>query len=629
MKLKRKLSPRIIKLELCKGKFSHHKVYSDGNVKEFSNRSDALISKSENDKEASQILHKGNKTKSISDLIYEDEVSTEDMDDSDINKLDTTNIKHKYQPGRPSILIKETCSKKFGVKFNTIADQLDEEYIKRLDFMRKVYNVVIKSKFITGGPKIEGNDEMMPSDSDEEEMAENNRHRKMKLGEAAEDSGEEEDDKFLKPHMKNQPTKEELIKLQKREEFIDENYGYFKEGTYVRVEVEIEKKLACIMEPEKVVTLCAIEKREEQFGYMRVKIKKHRWYPHILKNKDPLIFSIGWRRFQSVPVFTTEDQNERTRMLKYTPKFGFCYGVFYGPLYPLTTSFICIQRLDDKASHFRIAANGVIIEQNQNFRVMKKLKLIGEPYKIHKNTAFIKKMFSSSLEVSRYEGAKLQTVSGIRGQIKKAVATGVQDGCFRATFEDKLKKSDIIFCKTWYQVDIPKFYNPLYSYGNTRLLKITSEIRKDKDIDLKFPKDSQYIMREEEEKLKQLRDERVSMPLHVPKHISSNLPFKAKMKVNKMNDREGENKRRRTNLLQKLNLPSKRPFKAQFMNENDKKIYSLVQRLGTIDKQKYQENKKRVDKLEAKKKEEDEFRQEMAKKARQRRQAEKNKRRRR
>ena len=88
-------------------------------------------------------------------------------------------------------------------------------------------------------------------------------------------------------------------------------------------------------------------------------------------------------------------------MLKYTPKFGFWYGVFYGPLYPLSTSFIWIQRLDDKISHFRIAANGIIVEQNQNFRVMKKLKLIGEPFKIFKNTAFVKKMFNSELEVSK------------------------------------------------------------------------------------------------------------------------------------------------------------------------------------------------------------------------------------
>lgn len=361
---------------------------------------------------------------------------------------------------------------------------------------------------------------------------------------------------------------------------------------------------------------------------MRVKIKKHRWYPHILKNKDPLIFSIGWRRFQSIPVLTTEDQNERIRMLKYTPKFGFCYGVFYGPLYPLTTSFICIQKLDDKVPHFRIAANGVVVEMNQNFRVMKKLKLTGVPYKIHKNTAFISKMFNSSLEVAKYEGAKLQTVSGIRGQIKKSVAaTGVPDGCFRATFEDKLKKSDIVFCKAWFQVDIPKFYNPVYSYGNTRLLKITSEIRRDKEIDLKFPKDSQYIMQEEEQKLKQLRDERVSLPLNVPRHIRSNLPFKAKTKINRINDKEDEEKRHRTNLLQKLNLPSKRPFKTQFMNESDKKIYSLVQRLGTIDKQKYKENKKRVDKIETKKKEQIEEWQELARKKRNKEKYEKTKRR--
>lgn len=418
--------------------------------------------------------------------------------------------------------------------------------------------------------------------------------------------------------MKNRPTKEDLILLQKREEFIGEEYGYFKKGTYVRIEVEINKQIASMLQPDKIITLCAIEKREEQFGLMRIKIKKHRWYPHILKNKDPLIFSIGWRRFQSIPVFTTEDQNERTRMIKYTPKFGFCYGVFYGPLYPLTTSFICIQRLEDKVSHFRIAANGVIVELNQNFKVMKKLKLIGEPFKIHKNTAFIKKMFNSTLEVAKYEGAKIQTVSGIRGQIKKATGPDMPEGSFRATFEDKIKKSDIIFCRTWYQLEIPKFYNPVYSYGNTRMLKLTSEIRRDREIDLKFPKDSQYIMQAEEEKLKQLRNERVSLPLHVPKAIAQALPFKSKAKVKKIHDQEEEDKRRRTNLLQKLNLPSKRPFKAQFMNENDKKIYSLVQRLATVDKEKYKENKKRLNKMEEKKKEEEEKRQVAIKQARNR-----------
>lgn len=115
---------------------------------------------------------------------------------------------------------------------------------------------------------------------------------------------------------------------------------------------------------------------------------------------------------------------------------------------------------------------------------MKKLKLIGEPYKIMKNTAFIKGMFNSSLEVAKFIGAQIRTPSGVRGSIKKAVKEGAPDGSFRATFEDKLIKSDIVFCKTWYQVDIPRFCNPVVAYGRTRLLKTHNELRKERGIEL-------------------------------------------------------------------------------------------------------------------------------------------------
>ena len=69
--------------------------------------------------------------------------------------------------------------------------------------------------------------------------------------------------------------------------------------------------------------------------------------------------------------------------------------------------------------------------------------MTGLPYKIFKNTAFVKDMFNSALEVAKFEGANIKTVSGIRGQVKKALSK--PDGGFRATFEDKVLKSGEIY----------------------------------------------------------------------------------------------------------------------------------------------------------------------------------------
>lgn len=63
-----------------------------------------------------------------------------------------------------------------------------------------------------------------------------------------------------------------------------------------------------------------------------------------------------------------------------------------------------------------------------------------------------------------------------------------------------------------------------------------------------------------------------------------------------MNDKASLDKTRQTNLLEALNLPTKRPFKKQFMNDQEKKIYSMVQRLAHLGKEYDKDRKEKKEK---------------------------------
>ena len=237
-------------------------------------------------------------------------------------------------------------------------------------------------------------------------------------------------------------------------------------GAYVRLRFSgIPCELMENFDPREPLLIGGLGRGEETPGYMQLRLKRHRWFPKVLKNRDPLIFSIGWRRFQSIPVFAIKDNNERHRMLKYSPEHMHCLAAIWGPLAPPGTGVLAVQKTAAGINHWRIAATGVVLQLDASLRVVKKLKLVGTPFKIHRHTAFVNGMFNSQLETSKFEGASIRTVSGIRGTIKKAVRQGTQpgarDGAYRATFEDKPLLSDVVFLRAWVGVDIPKFQNPV------------------------------------------------------------------------------------------------------------------------------------------------------------------------
>lgn len=271
----------------------------------------------------------------------------------------------------------------------------------------------------------------------------------------------------------------------------------YRPGTYARIVLkDVPCEFVNFFDPHQPILVGGLTATEDRFGLVQVRIKRHRWHKKILKTNDPLIFSMGWRRFQTMPLYSISDSRTRNRMLKYTPEHMHCFATFYGPLIPPNTGFCAVQTTSSATTNFRIAATGVVLNVDQSADIVKKLKLTGVPYKIFKNTAFIKEMFNSALEVAKFEGAAIRTVSGIRGQIKRALAK--PEGHFRATFEDKILMSDIVFLRAWYPVKPKRYYNVVTNLLQenknkwTGGMRTTGEIRADMNIRAKSSINSQY-----------------------------------------------------------------------------------------------------------------------------------------
>ncbi len=381
----------------------------------------------------------------------------------------------------------------------------------------------------------------------------------------------------------------------------------YKAGTYARIVIDqVPYEFVSSFNPRFPVIIGGLAPTEDRFGFVQVRIKRHRWHKKILKTNDPLIFSLGWRRFQTLPLYSISDSRTRNRMLKYTPEHMHCFGTFYGPLIAPNTGFCCFQSLANENPGCRVAATGVVLNVDENTEIVKKLKLTGYPYKIFRNTAFIKDMFSTSLEIAKFEGASIRTVSGIRGQIKRALSK--PEGCFRATFEDKILMSDIVFLRAWYPVKPQRFYNPVTNLlgpadagskgDGWKSMRLTGTVRRDEGLPTPMQKDSAYRPIE--------RPTRHFNPLRVPRQLAADLPFRSR--IVQMRPRkqptylqkravvlDGEEKRARDLMNKIMSLRKEKLEKRRASKEEKRQVH----------RQKVAENEEK--KREREKRERDEF----------------------
>ncbi|KAG5474766.1 hypothetical protein LSCM4_03942 [Leishmania orientalis] len=304
--------------------------------------------------------------------------------------------------------------------------------------------------------------------------------------------------------------------------------GYFS-GLYLRIVVDsISVEFLKGFDPTVPLIAGGVNAGEDEFRIVQARMKRHRWFPKILKSQDPLLLSMGWRRFQTQPIFSTEDPNGRCRYLKYTPLHMHCMAAFYAPVAPPNTGFLAIPVRDPRVPSFRIPCTGYTIGNDVSTSIVKKLKLTGTPAKVEKTTAFIKGMFSSDVEAARFIGAKLKAVSGIRGIIK-SVMKGKQ-GLVRATFEDKLFPSDIVFIRAWKSVEPPRYCSIQRNLADPEWAGMRSmrELRLDYNMPLPRNDDSEYKEVKRRHRVAEEDEDLTKQKVLLSRNLKMQLPYDMK-----------------------------------------------------------------------------------------------------
>jgi ribosome biogenesis protein BMS1 len=369
----------------------------------------------------------------------------------------------------------------------------------------------------------------------------------------------------------NAEEEEEEAEMDEEEE-IRKPSGEVKPGKYVRVEFsEIPHSFFEIFDSKRPVIIGGLFPDETLGDSVQqwVKIKRHRFYARKPKSNDPLVVTVGWRRYQVLPVYFNEERGGKLRFMKYMPDFLTCWASWYGPPASVNIGVTGFQHIKERLEAFRITATGVTVEKMGDGNIVKKLRVNGHPKEIFQKTAKIADMFTSDIEATQFVGGLVRTVSGIRGVIKKVEKNGV----VRCTFEDTVKASDIVFLNTWVKVKLTELWTPVNSLLSHEwdLVRTTAEIRAERGIRPEYKEDSVYKEVE--------RPEYAEQVLHVGKKLKERLPYALKKQFEK-----------------------KEELKVHIVNEDEAEILNLVRKTSALYAKRREEQAKQEekDKLEKK-----------------------------
>ncbi|XWS25999.1 hypothetical protein CRYUN_Cryun27aG0116100 [Craigia yunnanensis] len=216
-------------------------------------------------------------------------------------------------------------------------------------------------------------------------------------------------------------------------------------GSYARlyikeVPLDVASKL-CVVSRTKPIILCGLLQHESKMSVLHFSIKKQDSYDAPIKAKEEFIFHIGFRRFVSRPIFSTDNINsDKHKMERFLHAGRFSIASIYAPISFLPLPLIVLKGAGG-ASTLTVAAVGSLRSIDPDRIILKKIILTGYPQRVSKLKATVRYMFHNPEDVRWFKPVEVWTKCGRRGRIKEPVGT---HGAMKCIFNGGLHQHDTV-----------------------------------------------------------------------------------------------------------------------------------------------------------------------------------------
>jgi len=198
---------------------------------------------------------------------------------------------------------------------------------------------------------------------------------------------------------------------------------------------------------------------EHKMSVLNVVLQKCPFYQMPIKNKEQLIFQVGFRRFEANPIFSQHTNGKKFKLERFMPKDGaFCASMFA----PITFSpaSVLVFKRDEISGTLSLVAKGSILDLNPDRIILKRVVLSGHPFKVNKRSAVVRYMFFNKDDVEWFKPVEVYTHTGRRGRIKQPLGL---HGLMKCTFDHPMSTQESVLMNLYKRV-FPKWsYNEFLS----------------------------------------------------------------------------------------------------------------------------------------------------------------------